>query len=81
MGKKQQVPPLRFAPVGMTILLQGQVFSLKPLGTQQNCHPDRSEPGFPATRHPLTTTSAAFRKESRMKLTNATNLNRKSGVA
>ncbi len=29
---------------------------------QQNCHPDRSEPGFPATRHPPTATCAAFRK-------------------
>jgi hypothetical protein len=47
----------------------------------QNCHPDRSEPGFPATRHSPTTTCAAFRKESRMKFANATNLDRKSGVA
>ena len=38
---KPQVPPLRFAPVGMTILCS------KPLSvTPQNCHPDRSEPGF-----------------------------------
>ena len=39
-----QVPPLRFAPVGMTILLRGAnyccVASIRPL---QNCHPDRSE--------------------------------------
>jgi hypothetical protein len=47
----------------------------------QICHPDRSEPGFPATRHSPTSTYAAFVKESRMKFANATNLNRKSGVA
>jgi hypothetical protein len=47
----------------------------------QNCHPDRSVPGFPATRHSPTTTCAAFSKESRMKFANAANLDRKSGVA
>jgi hypothetical protein len=39
-----QIPPLRFAPVGMTILLQGSdtvpLHLFRPL---QNCHPDRSE--------------------------------------
>jgi hypothetical protein len=45
------------------------------------CHPDRSAPGFPATLHSPTSTCAAFVKESRMKFANATNLNRKSGVA
>ena len=45
------------------------------------CHPDRSVPGFPATRHSPADTCAAFSKESRMKFANATNLNRKSGVA
>jgi hypothetical protein len=48
---------------------------------QQNCHLDRSEPGFPATRHPPTATCAASVRESRMNLANATNLERKSGVA
>jgi hypothetical protein len=47
----------------------------------QICHPDRSEPGFPATRHSPTSTCAACFKESRMKFANATNINRKSGVA
>jgi hypothetical protein len=42
---------------------------------------DRSVPGFPATRHSPAATCAAFSKESRMKFDNATNLNRKSGVA
>jgi hypothetical protein len=43
-GKKPQVPPLRFAPVGMTILLQGQRFLAGYLlRARQNCHPDRSE--------------------------------------
>jgi hypothetical protein len=44
----------------------------------QNCHPDRSVPGFPATRHSPTATCAAFGKESRMQFANATNLHRKS---
>jgi hypothetical protein len=39
IGKeKQQVPPLRFAPVGMTILLCRRE---RPL--QMKCHPDGSE--------------------------------------
>jgi hypothetical protein len=42
-GKEPQVPPLRFAPVGMTICRGGKYLSLKLLRTQQNCHPDRSE--------------------------------------
>jgi hypothetical protein len=29
LGKEPQVPPLRFAPVGMTILLQDKILSLK----------------------------------------------------
>jgi hypothetical protein len=44
----------------MTILLQGQVFSLKLLRAQQNCHPDRSEAQWrdlrflsPALTHPI----------------------------
>src|SRR5580700_5617030 len=56
-------------------------FSLKLLRAQRNCHPDRSVPGFPATRHSPASTCAAFSKESRMKFANATNLDRKSGVA
>jgi hypothetical protein len=42
-GKQPQVPPLRYAPVGMTILLHGlEYFSLNLLRARQNCHPDRS---------------------------------------
>jgi hypothetical protein len=37
-------------------------------------------PGFPATRQSPTAMYGAFRKESRMKLVNANNLDRKSGV-
>src|ERR1700678_869370 len=48
---------------------------------QQNCHPDRSAPGFPATRHSPAATCAAFSKENRMKFASATKLDRKSGVA
>jgi hypothetical protein len=44
-----------------------------------NCHPDRSEPGFPVTLPSPTPAYAAFSKESRMKFANATDLNRKSG--
>jgi hypothetical protein len=51
-----------------------------PLG-QRICHLDRSVPGFPATRPSPTSTCAAFSEESRMKLANASNPNRKSGVA
>ena len=91
--EKPQVPPLRFAPVGMIISLKfedlarvNQVtdFEFSIIGSQlilipqMNCHPDRSEPGFPTTRHSPTATSAAFSKESRMKFAHATNLNRKS---
>jgi hypothetical protein len=50
--KKQQVPPLRYAPVGMTILLLvgdfktilllvGDFDRISPI-PRQNCHPDRS---------------------------------------
>jgi hypothetical protein len=45
------------------------------------CHPDRSAPGFPATRHSPTPACAAFSMKSRMKFPNATKLDRKSGVA
>ena len=45
------------------------------------CHPDRSVPGFPATRHSPANTCAAFSKESRMKFAKATKFDRKSGVA
>ena len=47
----------------------------------QLCHPDRSGPGFPTSAALAATTCAAFSKESRMKFANATNLDRKSGVA
>ena len=47
----------------------------------QNCHLDRSVPGFPVTRHSPTPACEAFSKESGMKFANATNLHRKSGVA
>src|ERR1700678_1669091 len=41
----------------------------------------QSAPGFPATRPSATATCAAFSKEGRMKPANATNIDRKSGVA
>src|ERR1700678_958831 len=56
--KKQQVPPLRYAPVGMTILLLvgdfktilllvGDFDRISPV-PRQNCHPDRSAVEGPA---------------------------------
>ncbi len=45
-GGAPQIPPLRYAPVGMTILFGNAKCSF-----QDNCHPDRSVPGIPATRH------------------------------
>jgi hypothetical protein len=48
---------------------------------QMNCHPDRSVPGFPATQHLDKPAYAPFRKERRMKFAEATNFQRKSGVA
>jgi hypothetical protein len=73
-----------YAPVGMTILLQGNGQKRSDewlLMVPQNCHPDRSVPGFPATRHSPAATCAAFSKESCKKFANATDLNRKCGVA
>ena len=86
-GRKPQVPPLRYAPVGMTILLEKRGFvpstdaggerfapqtklSSRPERTRISCHAalDRA-------------TCAPFRKERRIKFANATNLDRKSGVA
>ena len=62
-GKKQQVPPLRFAPVGMTILLQGQVFFAEALAattetlaatTELSSRPERSVVEGPAVSFPGT---------------------------
>src|ERR1700679_4369816 len=41
-----QIPPLRYAPVGMTILFGNAKYSF-----QDELHPDRSVPGFPARLH------------------------------
>jgi hypothetical protein len=55
--EKQQVPPLRCAPVGMTplfwigMLVPKHVFGIGMLVPRQKCHPDRSAPGFPGTLH------------------------------
>jgi PadR family transcriptional regulator PadR len=46
-----------------------------------NCHPDRSEPGFPTTHRRPTATCAAFFAESRMNFVDPTKLYRKSWVA
>jgi hypothetical protein len=57
------------------------IFWVKSSNLKQICHPHRSVPGFPVTRHSLAATCAVFSKESRMKFANATNFDRKSGVA
>ena len=53
-GRKQQVPPLRYASVGMTILLQGQVLLAEALaGTAElSSRPKRSEVEGPAVSFP-----------------------------
>jgi hypothetical protein len=45
------------------------------------CHPDRSEPGFPASLYWKKAACAPFCKERRMMFVNATNVDRKSGGA
>jgi len=46
-----------------------------------NCHPDRSEPGFPATQHWTRKRVRFSFTERRMKFAEATNFHRKSGGA
>src|SRR5271156_5905628 len=48
---------------------------------KQNCHLDRSAPGFPASLHWTEPRVRLSFKERRMVLANATNFHRKSGVA
>jgi hypothetical protein len=80
-AKKPQVPPLRFAPVGMTILLRGQVSLHEALtgATELSSRPERTRISYFALL--ATTTYAALRRESRMQIPNATGLDRKSGGA
>jgi hypothetical protein len=69
-----QIPPLRYAPAGMTILLGNAKYSSqdelssRPERTRISCHTALDK----AARAP-------FRKEGRMKCTNATKFHRKSG--
>ena len=67
---KPQISPLRYAPVEMTNLFVQEELSSRPERTRISCHAALE-----------TTACAAFGKESRMKLANATNTNRKSGAA
>jgi hypothetical protein len=83
-GKNPQISPLRYASVEMTIHLSGRIpcsqenhkiswqneLSSRPERTRISCHAALD-----------TATCAAFVKESRMKIVNATKLNRKSGGA
>ena len=79
--KKQQVPPLRFAPVGMTILLQAQrLFRRIYYGLHRIVIPTGAYPDF-LLRAAATTTFAALLGESRMLFISASTLNRKSGGA
>jgi hypothetical protein len=50
------------------------------LTPRQNCHPDRSVPGFPTSRC-SNDCVCGFLQENRMMLINATGLDRKSGGA
>jgi hypothetical protein len=79
--KKPQVPPLRYAPVGMTIQLDNERYhsEIIDFSTKLSSRPERTRISYIA--EPPVATYAASRKGSRMKLANATNLNRKSGVA
>jgi hypothetical protein len=81
--KKPQVSPLRYAPVEMTSLLQSwRRFSMGKSclrATDLSSRPERTR--ISCYVPPDMATRAAFVKESRMKVANATKLNRKSGVA
>ena len=82
--KKPQISPLRYAPVEMTNLLHGncQLSSgYTPVhgSTNLSSRPERTRISCHAALDMAT--CAAFFKESRMKIANATKLNRKSGVA
>jgi hypothetical protein len=48
---------------------------------EQNCHPDRSVPGFPVTLHWTRPRVRLSVRERRMKRTNANKFHRKSGGA
>jgi hypothetical protein len=71
-----QIPPLRYAPVGMTMLFGNADYSFqdelssRPERTRISCHAAVDE-----------STCAPFRKEGRMECINATKFSRKSGVA
>jgi hypothetical protein len=55
-GNEQQIPPLRYAPVEMTILLQGQVFLAEALAgtTKLSSRTERSTVEGPAVSLVLT---------------------------
>jgi hypothetical protein len=53
----------------------------RPSNLKQNCHPDRSVPGFPATLHWTWPRVRLSVRERRMKSINATKSHRKSGGA
>jgi hypothetical protein len=58
-------------------------FNNRPIltATLSFCHPDRSEPGFPATQRETKPRMRLSLKERRMKSANAIKTYRKSGVA
>jgi hypothetical protein len=81
LPKEPQVPPLRFAPVGMTILLSRKGFSEKYFrsATKLSSRPERTRISYFALL--ATSTYAVLRRESRMLILSATGLDRKSGGA
>jgi len=85
-GNEPQISPLRYAPVEMTILLLDRVCVSKQAGnvtvhyiTEMSSRPERTRISCHAALD--IAACAAFVKESRMRIANATKLNRKSGVA
>jgi hypothetical protein len=82
--KNPQISPLRYAPVEMTILVQLR-FRIFPGSAEFNpqaelsSRPERTRISCHAALDK--TACAPFLKERRMMFANATNLNRKSGVA
>ena len=82
--EKGQVPPLGYARSGDNSVAVTWSISRQMNGrlwSHRIVIPTGAHPGFPATRHLPAATCAAFSKESRMKLADATKLHRKSGGA
>jgi hypothetical protein len=96
-GKKRRLPPLRYPlsknisregprncrSLHFATLRSGGQFILETILSvpRQHCRPDRSVLGFPATQHWTSPRVRLSVRERRIRCTNATKLNRKSGGA